>query len=186
MADTRTTGLDPNTAPLMTDLLMMIDDPGGSAANQKITFANAKAHEFGQIYAHDGSDTQNPGVAYALITQWLSDGLSSAGVTPDQANNKISIAATALGIYRVTLNLSYSGTGSSDWVCAVFWDGTECDQVEFQRKLGTGGDVGSGGAIGFVDVTSAGDFDVRVRSDGAGDDFVLLAGSLMVEWVAPT
>jgi len=174
------------TSPLLTDWVSAVGDPGGSPVTQYATFANTKAHEFGQIYAHDGSDTQNPGVTYALMTQWLSDGLSSAGVTPDQANNKISIAATALGIYKVSLSLSYSGTGSSDWVCAVFWDGTECDQVEFQRKLGTGGDVGSGGAIGFVDVTGAGDFDVRVRSDGAGDNFVLLAGSLMVEWVAPT
>ena len=150
------------------------------------TTAGLLTRPFGQIYAHDGSDTQNPGVTYALMTQWLSNGPSSTGVTPDQANNKISIAATALGIYRVTLNLSYSGTGSSDWVCAVFFDGVECDQVEFQRKLGTGGDVGSGGATGFVDVTGAGDFDVRVRSDGAGDDFVLIAGSLCVDWVGPT
>ena len=40
MADTKTTGLTENTSPLSTDMLYMIDDPGGSPASQKITVAN--------------------------------------------------------------------------------------------------------------------------------------------------
>ena len=40
MADTKTTGLTENTSPLSTDMLYMIDDPGGSPDSQRITVAN--------------------------------------------------------------------------------------------------------------------------------------------------
>jgi len=40
MADTKTTDLTENTAPVGADLVYMVDDPGGSAASQKVTFAN--------------------------------------------------------------------------------------------------------------------------------------------------
>src|SRR3989344_2202809 len=40
MADTKITGLTANTTPLTTDLLAMVDDPGGSPATQKVTVAN--------------------------------------------------------------------------------------------------------------------------------------------------
>jgi hypothetical protein len=41
MADTKATGLSENTAPVSTDLLYMVDDPGGTPASEKVTFANA-------------------------------------------------------------------------------------------------------------------------------------------------
>ena len=36
MADTKVTGLGANTAPIATDLLYMVDDPGGTPASQKV------------------------------------------------------------------------------------------------------------------------------------------------------
>lgn len=43
MADTKVTGLTENTAPILTDILYIVDDPGGSAASQKVTLANIQA-----------------------------------------------------------------------------------------------------------------------------------------------
>jgi len=40
MADAKLTALAANTAPIGTDIAYIVDDPGGSAASQKITFAN--------------------------------------------------------------------------------------------------------------------------------------------------
>lgn len=40
MADTKTTALTENTTPLTTDIMYIVDDPGGSAASQRITVAN--------------------------------------------------------------------------------------------------------------------------------------------------
>lgn len=40
MADSKITGLTENTSPLVTDLAVMVDDPGGTPLTQKITLAN--------------------------------------------------------------------------------------------------------------------------------------------------
>ena len=40
MADTKTTALPENTTPVSTDVMMIVDDPGGTAASEKITLAN--------------------------------------------------------------------------------------------------------------------------------------------------
>ena len=40
MADTKTTALTENTTPAASDIMMIVDDPGGSAATQKITVTN--------------------------------------------------------------------------------------------------------------------------------------------------
>lgn len=40
MADSKVTALVENTTPALTDLLYIIDDPGGSPAGQKVTLAN--------------------------------------------------------------------------------------------------------------------------------------------------
>lgn len=41
MADTKGSNLNPNTAPIGTDLIVMVDDPGGTPETQGVTFANA-------------------------------------------------------------------------------------------------------------------------------------------------
>ncbi len=43
MADTKISDLNANTAPVSSDLLVMVDDPGGTPATQKVTFGNAAA-----------------------------------------------------------------------------------------------------------------------------------------------
>lgn len=40
MADTKTTALPENTTPAATDIMYIVDDPGGSAASQRITLTN--------------------------------------------------------------------------------------------------------------------------------------------------
>jgi hypothetical protein len=40
MADNKITALTEDTAPLSTDLVMTVDDPGGSPINKKVTIAN--------------------------------------------------------------------------------------------------------------------------------------------------
>jgi len=47
MADLKTTQLDADTAPTTDDLIMVINDPGGSPANKKVTIANLVASIFG-------------------------------------------------------------------------------------------------------------------------------------------
>lgn len=43
MPDTKTTALTENTTPVSTDIIYMVDDPGGSALSQKMTLATMRA-----------------------------------------------------------------------------------------------------------------------------------------------
>ena len=140
---------------------------------------------FGQLYTSGGSGTQTPGTSFALMNQWVSDGLSSAGVTPVAASDKITITET--GIYWVLFGLSFAGTSGSVVDARLYLDGVQQPQVSFRRKLGVSGDVGVAPGDGFIDVTAGGvDIDVRVQCDGVADVFDLKEGSLSVIRIANT
>ena len=65
--------------------------------------------------------------------------------------------------------------------------GVEQSQGTLERKLGTGTDVGSGSGLCLVDVTTgATDLDLRVKCDGATDDFNLAEGQLVAIRIGST
>lgn len=120
--------------------------------------------DHGTIYTTGGSGTQNPGTSYAKLTQFDSNGLSSSGVTPDAANDKITVAQP--GIYAVLFQVSFSGAVSEPVMMRVYWNNVGQEQCTFRRVLGAGGDTGSASIIGLVDVTAGGtDFDIRAKTD---------------------
>lgn len=57
MADSKWTALTENTTVLGTDLLCVVDDPGGSPTSQKATVANVVAAATPKTHAHDAADT---------------------------------------------------------------------------------------------------------------------------------
>mgnify|MGYP000556016575 CR=1 FL=1 len=64
MADTKITALTANTTPVSTDILLMVDDPGGTPLGQKITLQSLKDYfcPSGQIYGltmSNAADTLN-------------------------------------------------------------------------------------------------------------------------------
>jgi len=64
MADTKVTGLTANTTPVSTDIVPIIDDPGGTPASQKITLMSLKDYfcPKGQIWGltmSNAADTAN-------------------------------------------------------------------------------------------------------------------------------
>ena len=140
---------------------------------------------YGEIYVHDGAtpETIATGAGYTKCTAFASNGLSQ-DTTPDQTNDKITI--TKAGVYSVECSLSFTGaTNSINWFGAVFVDGTEQNQIHFERKLGIGGDYGSAQIGGFVNVTSVPvDIDLRFRHDrGSDDDITVRYANLNVNRV---
>ena len=128
-----------------------------------VSLLNFLQPEFGSIYLAGGSDTQSPGVTYVLGTQFISNGLSSVGVIPTVASNKITITNT--GIYRVTYFMSYIGSNSATTAAAVFWNGVEQPQISHQRTMGAAAAIGVAGHTCFVDVTvGATDIDLRIKT----------------------
>lgn len=143
---------------------------------------------FAEIHVHDASTAQSitNGTTYTKLTAFTDNGLSE-NCTPDAANDKIT--ATKTGIYRVTCSISASaGTVNLLWNASVFVGGVEQDQIHWQRKITTVGDVGSMSMSGYVDVTSANtDIDVRVRHDGgASANFTVVYANLNIQRVSDT
>lgn len=89
MADTKITGLTANTTPVSTDILLMVDDPGGTPLGQKITLESLKGifcprgHIWGLIMSNNGSDA-------------LNDIDVSAGEAKDEANTECMVLAASI------------------------------------------------------------------------------------------
>lgn len=64
MAASKLTGLTANTAPIGTDLMYMVDDPGGSPLSQKITIASLMARSGLSFTAGSVNDNPNDGTTY--------------------------------------------------------------------------------------------------------------------------
>jgi len=87
MADSKLTSLATNTAPLGTDLAYIVDDPTGTAASQKVTFANlGKGLDAGVIPNTPAGDIAATNVQ-AAIDELDTEKLSTiAGLAPDTQN----------------------------------------------------------------------------------------------------
>jgi len=99
MADSKLTSLATNTAPLGTDLAYIVDDPTGTAASQKVTFANlGKGLDAGVIPNTPAGDIAATNVQ-AAIDELDTEKLSTiAGLAPDTATTQATQAAiTSVG-----------------------------------------------------------------------------------------
>jgi hypothetical protein len=147
-----------------------------------------QAGTFAGIHVHDASAAQSipTGATYTKLTCYT-DNEASSNVTPDATNDKITI--TRAGIYKVDGSFSFTcGTNNVTFFGALFLDGTEQDNVHWERKIGTAGDRGSASFTGIIDVTSANkDIDVRVRHDNAGSiDFTIYYSNLNIIYLGET
>lgn len=123
---------------------------------------------YGGIHVHDNSTSQAipAGATYTKINQFVDNDTISNNITPDAANDKITI--TKNGKYSIFGSLNFKDGANVEWWATVFVDGVEQDEVHLNRKMGAGGDVGSGSQLGTFEVTNAPiDVDVRVRHDNA-------------------
>lgn len=64
MSDTKITGLPANTTPVSSDVTVIIDDPGGTPASQKITLANLMAL-FANPVSNDGDGLGTSGLRWS-------------------------------------------------------------------------------------------------------------------------
>jgi hypothetical protein len=140
--------------------------------------------DYGQIYTEGGAGSQTITTAgtYEKVTQFANNG-ESRNMTNDQANDQITI--DNVGMYLVTVNMSYTGTNNSTITVRIRWNGVDQTQIEFQRKLGTGTDVGHSAATGIIDVTSASqNLEVFWTADSNGDALGVVNASLVVSRLA--
>jgi hypothetical protein len=85
------------------------------------------------------------------------------GIDGDHSNNRI--LTTKEGDHLVMAQLSFSGTVNQEVTIEVYADGQPTG-VKTERKLGTGGDVGSASITGLVHLDENAEIDIRVNSSG--------------------
>lgn len=185
MADAKVSALGAITAALGTDEIYIVDDAVGTPVSKKITVGDLLSMNFGMIYSTGGSGTQTPGTSYVKLTQFDSDGLSSASITPDAASHKITVAND--GIYFVMFQVSFEGSNSEPVMMRVYWNSVAQTHMTFRRVLGAGGDCGSASIMGVIDATSgATDFEVYVKTDAGSKTVDVKEAQLTVFRVANT
>jgi hypothetical protein len=141
---------------------------------------------YGSIYTETGVGTQTVASGVPeILSQLIVDGASTADITPAAASNKITIDAD--GVYDLSFNMSFSGTGSSTWTVHLYENingagAAEAFGPHITRKLGTGGDVGSSSLNGIYTVANGDSVDLEIWIEGDGnDDFVLQSGNFVVQ-----
>jgi hypothetical protein len=166
------------------DLLFLIHRPTDHMDYQA-TFALLKAAFSAKAYGMlqtVGGDVTSPEMTQAvdgtetLLETWTANGISS-NTTPDYTTSKITV--TEDGIYDVTVHICFSGQLSKTFDFELFkLDPTASPQAsslgyEIERKMGTGGDVGSSSCGGVVSLNAGESVMVYVYSGDGGNSVTI-------------
>lgn len=105
---------------------------------------------YGMLIVNDGTTSQVTGGATpVLFTGFSSDGSDgpSNGFTVSSATDRITVDTDC--VIMATCGFAFSGTNNALVEVYLYKNGVDTG-IGFHRKLGTGGDVGSGGFSGIV------------------------------------
>lgn len=129
---------------------------------------------YGSIYVDAGATAQTitQGATYTKSTAFTTDGNDSGGIS-DVANDQLVLTR---GAWHIAAAVSfYTDTNSNNVFGALFLDGSEAANLHFQRKVGTGSDVGSASITGIVVVDQDTEtIDLRLRHDVVGDEDITI------------
>ena len=121
MADaSKVSDLNLNTAPANTDIVNLVDDPGGSPVSEKTTVQDLCRFAYGHISVTAGVATQTPTAAtWTKVTQFTAES-SGLLVTAAHATDKITL--TNAGEYVATWQVSFVGA-ADEYRLAIYWNG---------------------------------------------------------------
>jgi len=112
-------------------------------------FIDTKTNAFGEIWVMANATADTIATATnAQVTRFANNG-ESLNSTPDHTNDHIIVGLT--GRYKVTVSISFKGDASVEWDFRLYTNNgtTAFSNVHCDRKLGSGGDVGSAGMSGI-------------------------------------
>lgn len=189
MSDTSISGLPEQATPADGDLMVLVDiDAEVGSKTSKISFAQlAEALRdylegldnaiHGSLYIDDGAVSQAvTGSAWNKITGFTAGNYDRVTLGTDQ------MTIQDAGGYDVGVALSWQGGNSVTFEVCLFVNGVEQPQVEFWRKMGVAGDVGSGSARNIVHLAAGDVIDVRIYPDADGN-IVVRSGQLSLHRV---
>lgn len=170
MADAKITALSANTTPLTTDILPMVDDPGGTPATQKITIANlisASTLPAGSVVqvvtnATTGVATGTTTIPFDDTPPTSSEGTEfmTLAITPKATTNKLIIDVVFFGALS---------TGPLEMVVAILQDSVGDSLAANSTTIPTANYRGCVMVRHIMDAgtTSATTFKVRAGGNGA-------------------
>lgn len=163
-------------------MTLLADNSSGNISPQDLRDVVESGSVYASIYVTGGS-TATTGIngTPAKVTSFTTAGPANNAVA-DIGNDEIDLPAYA-ATYLVTMSMSFSGTANATFNVQVYEDTTAIPQCKFQRKMGSGGDVGSA-AVSCLFTASGGEaLSVYVSSDGTNDSGTLVEASLNVNRV---
>ena len=105
----------------------------------------------------------------------------AVGIAVSHVTNNLTVSEA--GIYFAICSLSFSGTANATFEVRGFVNGVATDMY-LSRKLGSGGDVGSGAIQGIVTLGAGDVMDVR-QSSADGSAFTCQAAQLCAWRISP-
>ena len=171
---TKVSAFTEETAPIPTDKVYLVDDPGGTPASRNAQLVNiGKATGgYGDIRV-EGNVTETTISASSSdfsnkvqVTVFDTNGGSSQAVTPDHTNDHITIDTA--GVYLIVLSVSISG-GSNSTISLAFFKNNGATQVgaRMTRKIGAGGDVGAGALVACASLSAADTLELWLQNESA-------------------
>jgi hypothetical protein len=135
---------------------------------------------YGGLELVEGVTAQTVTATPTKMTGWGANALS-VGVTPGFATNDITIDVD--GVYDVEWFVCFSGSASDVFYVAPYVDGVTQNSPRVDRKLGTGGDVGSSSMKTRLSLSAAEVVSLFVWSDTGGTSFLPHNASFMIKRV---
>lgn len=157
--------------------ILLADNTAGDISPQDLRDAILSCLSgYGHISVLAGATNQTGITATPVkLVAFTADGPSSSDITPSQGDDSITVSIA--GKYKVEAQASFSGTASKTFLIRAYVDGV-VTTIGCQRKLGTGGDVGSCSLNGILSLTAAQVVTLYISSSDGGTDFLTVDGQL--------
>lgn len=140
---------------------------------------------FASLLTIGASTSQTVTATPTKMTGWSSNGISS-GLTPDHTSDDVLIDVD--GVYRINWGACFSGTNSKTYFIAIYKDVgagfIDAGLPRIERKLGTGGDVGSSHMHGNISLSATDKVAAYVWSSDGGTSFVPQEASLSINRIS--
>jgi hypothetical protein len=163
-------------------LALLADNITGDISPQDIRdFLVSVSGGYGSIFVHGGVTAQT-GITSTPVKMsgFATNGISS-GTVPDNTTDDITISVA--GDYLVSGSISFTGSSNSTFDIDIYINSTTTN-YGFERKLGTGTDVGSGPLAGLITCAENDKIDIFVSSPDGGTSITPTQASLIVTRVS--
>jgi prophage DNA circulation protein len=127
---------------------------------------------YGELYVHDGVTAMtltNAGTAYTAAPAMTSG--NSQNITVVTSTNTFTI--TKAGLYMYAASFSFSGTANKTIEVSAWTNNVEAINTNFQRKISSGGDVGSAAKVAFLNLKVGDYVQVRVTGESNSDTITI-------------